>query len=84
MNVNINIESRVLLVVHEDILKYQIYHIKCPALQRNGLMFVTAVGNFTETQGLIYENPFKKIDFLMHATVLKIATCVKYLIFIEA
>lgn len=76
MDENLSIESRILLVTYEDGLRYQIYHIRSPALQRNGLMFITVVGNFSASKGLSYVSPFEKMNFSMHETQLKVATSV--------
>lgn len=74
---NLNIDSRILLVVNEDRFKHQIFYVKTPALQKNGLMFLNVVGNFTESKGLAFEDPFDMIDYSMYGTPLKIVICVR-------
>lgn len=76
MDENLSIESRILLATSEDGLRYQIYHIRSPALLRNGLMFVSIIGNFSQSKGLSYVSPFEKINFSMNETQLQVATSV--------
>lgn len=81
MDENLSVESRILLATYDDGLNYHIYHCRSPALQRNGLMFISVVGNFSKTKGLIYASPFERINFSMHGTPLKVATSVGAAIF---
>lgn len=75
---NINIDSKILVIVSKDKEKYEIYYLKTPALQRNGLIQVRLTGNYTPKVGLFYENPFNVIDYSMNGTVLKVTTCVRF------
>lgn len=77
---SINIDSMILLVIKND-EKYDIFHIRCPALQRNGLMFVDYVGNFTNY--LKYENPFLKVNYQLHGIALRVAICVSFVRFFD-
>lgn len=79
---NINIDAKVLFIVkgEQEFEYYDIFHVKCPALRRNGLMFVNSVGNYSEQRyianRLKYDNPFSFANYSLHATVIRIAICV--------
>lgn len=73
---NINLDSKILLVIQETNKKHFIYNVKNPSLKRNNQFFIKTVGNYTETRGLVFENPFQNIDFMMHETVLNIGISV--------
>lgn len=78
---NINIDAKILLVVKNQ-EEFQFYHIRCPALNRNGLMFVNSMGNYSEERQLpnrlMYNNPFNFVNYTLHATILRIAICVSF------
>lgn len=85
-NQNININSKILLVIPLVIPKkehasYVIYHIQAPALERNSIMHVNQVGSYSKQTGLIFEDPFKAVNFSMEQTILKVATTVSPLHF---
>ncbi|XP_063706304.1 glutamate receptor U1-like [Culicoides brevitarsis] len=77
-DLNINVDAKILLIITENEFQAKIYHIRCPALQRNGLMFVDTVGNFTKNQ-LIYKNPFETINYKLHSTILRVAICLPHI-----
>lgn len=74
---NININSKILLVIpKKQHTCYLIYHIRSPALERNSIMHVHQVGSYSTQTGLIFEDPFKAVNFSMEKTILKVATSV--------
>lgn len=74
---NININSKILLVIpKKQHASYLIYHIQAPALERNSIMHVNQVGSYSTQTGLIFEDPFKAVNFSMEKTILKVATSV--------
>lgn len=74
---NINVDSKILLVIPSAYSPYLIYHIRSPALQRNGLLYVNEVGSYSNQDILNFQDPFQRVNYSMDAIVLKIATSVR-------
>lgn len=77
MQQNINIDSKILVILSIPEEKYEIFHLKAPALQRNRLVDVKLTGNFSMKKGLFYEDPFVTVDYSMNETLLRVTTCVR-------
>lgn len=59
---DINIDTRILLFVSNNSTTYKIFHVQAPALKRNGVMHFRLVGNYSNQKGVVMNDPFHSFN----------------------
>lgn len=73
----INIDARMLLFIRKNPV-YSIFHIRCPALRRNGVIYVNPIGNYSTLKGINLKDPFLNINYTMDGIFMNVAMSVSF------
>lgn len=80
-DLDINIDAMMLLLVKRNKDRaYTIFHLRSPALKRNGVMYVNLIGNYTNQRRLKLDDPFKCINFTLDGIFMKVGFSVSFLL----
>lgn len=79
-DLDINIDARMLLLVKRNKDRAcMIFHLRSPALKRNGVIYVNLIGNYTTQRGLKLNDPFQYLNYTLDGIVMRVGFSVSFI-----